>query len=243
MYKTYTERIIENKGQWIPIKYLRDKYIKKLLIKNKKLIEEEKLNPIGMKYPLLPPMIVGTEDNELNNKNREILSEILYTQYNKNINKTLHNYFLNNKGNAMHKALRYFDMYEKHFSRFRGKDINILEIGIQNGGSSKMWKYYFTNEFPNAKVNIYGIDIDPKCKEFEEDGIKIFIGSQEDRSFLQNVKKQIPKLDILIDDGGHTMGQQIVTFEEMYNHIKHDGLYWCEDVGTSYWQEIYGGGV
>lgn len=242
MYKTYTERIIEKKYQWIPIKFLRDKYIEKLLIKNKKIIEEERINPIGQKYRLLPPMVVGTENNEQNNKNRQILEDILNTEYNANTEKILHKYFLNNKSNAIHKALRYFDMYERHFSRFRGKNVNILEIGIQNGGSSKMWKHYFTQGFPNAKVNIYGIDIDPRCKEFEEDGIKIYIGSQEDRDFLKEIKKKIPKIDILIDDGGHTMMQQIVTFEEMYEHIKYDGLYWCEDVGTSYWQEIYMGG-
>ena len=46
--------------------------------------------------------------------------------------------------------------------------------------------------------------------------IKIFVGSQSDRNFLRKIKSEIPKVDILIDDGGHTMEQQIVTFEEMY---------------------------
>ena len=49
-------------------------------------------------------------------------------------------------------------------------------------------------------------------------------------------------IDILIDDGGHTMKQQRITFEEMYTHVKEEGVYVCEDLHTSYWLE-YGGGV
>lgn len=99
-----------------------------------------------------------------------------------------------------------------------------------------MWKNYFGE---NAKV--YGIDIDPRCKEFEEENLEIFIGSQSDRHFLKGIKKSIPKVDILIDDGGHTMEQQIVTYEELFDHIKEEGVYLCEDLHTSYWAE-YGGG-
>ena len=64
-----------------------------------------------------------------------------------------------------------------------------------------MWEYYFTKNNPNAKVNIYAIDIDERAKEIEGGRIKIFIGSQSDRNFLREVKAEIPKIDILIDDG------------------------------------------
>lgn len=112
----------------------------------------------------------------------------------------------------------------------------ILEIGVMHGGSLQMWKEYFG---PRAKV--YGVDINPKCKEFEEENIKIFIGSQSDRNFLRNLKASLPPLDILLDDGGHEMEQQIVTFEEMFPHIKSDGTYLCEDLHTSYWGEFGAG--
>jgi hypothetical protein len=51
----------------------------------------------------------------------------------------------------------------------------------------------------------------------------------------------MPKIDILIDDGGHTMQQQIATYEELFPHIDPNGVYLCEDLHTSYWPE-YGGG-
>ena len=35
----------------------------------------------------------------------------------------------------------------------------------------------------------------------------MFIGSQEDRRFLKHLHDILPPLDILIDDGGHTMNE------------------------------------
>ncbi len=149
---------------------------------------------------------------------------------------SLSEFFFSNKGNLINKWHHYFEIYDRHFSKYKGKDITLLEVGVFHGGSLQMWKNYF-----GANSKVYGIDINPECKKFEEGNTKIFIGSQEDRSFLRDVLKQIPKLDILIDDGGHTMRQQIVSFEEMYDHIKEDGIYLCEDIHTSYWKK-YGGG-
>ncbi|MBS4063751.1 MAG: class I SAM-dependent methyltransferase [Chitinophagaceae bacterium] len=149
----------------------------------------------------------------------------------------LQNYFLNNTGRVINKWEHYFDIYERHFSKYREKpNVVILEIGVANGGSIEMWRNYFG---PNAKI--FGIDINPECKKFESDNVEIFIGSQSDKNFLNQVKQSIPKLDILIDDGGHTMSQQIATFDVMFEHVKSDGIFLCEDVHTSYWLP-YGGG-
>lgn len=132
--------------------------------------------------------------------------------------------------------MHYFDVYERHLSKYRGKEIVMVEIGIYQGGSLQMWKEYFGD-----KAKIYGIDIDPRCKELEEENIEIFIGSQADRKFIRDLKSKIPKIDILLDDGGHTMRQQIVTYEELFSHVKTDGVYLCEDLHTSYWL-AWGGG-
>lgn len=145
-------------------------------------------------------------------------------------------FFRNNTERLIHKWNHYFQVYDRHFSRFRNKQIVVLEIGISQGGSLRMWKDYFG---PNAII--YAIDIDPRCKQFEEENVNIFIGSQSDRKFLRGIKNEMPKVDILIDDGGHTMRQQRVSFEELFDHVKSDGVYLCEDLHTSYWLE-YGGG-
>jgi hypothetical protein len=148
----------------------------------------------------------------------------------------LEHYFRNNHKRLIHKWNHYFDIYERHFHRYRNKEVVILEIGLFQGGSLQMWKNYFGD-----KVKIYGIDIDPRCKAYEEENVKIFIGSQSDRQFLRSVKQEIGPVDIIIDDGGHKMKQQIISFEELFDIVKIDGLYLCEDLHTSYWLE-YGGG-
>lgn len=148
----------------------------------------------------------------------------------------LESFFNNHTGRLIHKWRHYFDVYDRHFNRFRNKDVVILEIGVAHGGSLQMWKNYF-----GEKAHIFGVDINPRCKELEEENVRIFIGSQSDRDFLRALKTRIPPLDILIDDGGHTMKQQIVTFEELFDHVKEDGVYLCEDLHTSYWLECGGG--
>lgn len=148
----------------------------------------------------------------------------------------LQEYFENNTGSLMHKWLHYFDAYDRHFSRFRGTDVHLLEIGVAHGGSLEMWKKYFG---PNARI--FGADINPQCKKLEGENVKIFIGDQGDRKFLRTLAREIPRVDILIDDGGHSMRQQIATFEELYAKVSDTGVYLCEDTHTSYWPAFRGG--
>ncbi|MCA9817257.1 MAG: class I SAM-dependent methyltransferase [Candidatus Obscuribacterales bacterium] len=145
--------------------------------------------------------------------------------------------FEKNQGRLIDKWTHYFDIYHRHFARFRNKPVKVLEIGVFKGGSLAMWRKYFG---PQAKI--FGVDIDPVCKDFEEDGIKVIIGDQEDRTFLRKLVAQVGALDIVIDDGGHTMKQQINSFEELYPKVKPGGVYLAEDLHTSYWSE-YGGGL
>ena len=105
-----------------------------------------------------------------------------------------------------------------------------MEIGVFRGGSLDMWNYYFDND-----CKIFGIDTNPDCKQFEKDNIKIIIGDQGDPLFWDNFNEAGINFDIIIDDGGHMMHQQIITFEKMYPMVKDQGVYLCEDTHTSYW--------
>ena len=148
----------------------------------------------------------------------------------------LERFFYGGKHRQLSKWLHYFEIYDRHYAKYRNKAPVVMEIGVFRGGSLQMWKEYFGKD-----AQIIGVDIDERTKAFEEDQIHIEIGSQADRDFLKQLKSKYPKIDILIDDGGHTMEQQITTFEEMFCHISADGVYLCEDLHTSYWKE-YGGG-
>jgi hypothetical protein len=129
------------------------------------------------------------------------------------------------QGRGIWKWRHYFDIYDRHFNRFRGQEVHVLEIGIFSGGSLEMWKNYFGPE-----ARIYGIDIEPACKKYEDCSTKIFIGDQGDRQFWNRIKSEIQGIDIIIDDGSHIPEQQIVTFEEMLPYLSPGGVYLCEDI-------------
>ena len=148
----------------------------------------------------------------------------------------LQRYFEDNRGRLIDKYTHYFDIYERYFSRFRNTEVHFVEIGIFQGGSLQMWKHYF-----GPKARIYGVDINPECKKFEEDQISVFIGDQSDKTFLRQLTQRIPRMDIVLDDGGHFMDQQIASFEVLYPALAVEGVYLCEDLHTSY-QKPYGGG-
>ncbi len=118
-----------------------------------------------------------------------------------------------NEGPGIWKWKHYFDVYHRHFSRFVGREVHVLEVGIYSGGSLPMWREYF-----GEHAHIYGVDINEACRAYEDDRTKVFIGDQADRSFWAELRKAAPFIDIVIDDGGHVPEQQLVTLEEMLPH-------------------------
>jgi cephalosporin hydroxylase len=145
-------------------------------------------------------------------------------------------YFRANQGRLIHKWLHYFDIYDRHFSVYRGRKVNIVEFGVAHGGSLEMWRDYF-----GRRARITGVDLNPRCAELTGRRINVVIGDQENREFLNELGDKVGEIDIVIEDGGHTMGQQIATFEEMWPRVRDGGIFLIEDLHTSYWPK-YGGG-
>ena len=144
---------------------------------------------------------------------------------------------LTNRGLPIGKWAHYFPIYESHLLPWRNKDIFVLEIGVAGGGSAQMWNRFFG---PRAKV--VGIDIDPKCAEHEHFGVSVRIGDQSDPIFLQKIIDEFGYPDIVIDDGSHRMEHVLATFQFLYPKVPKNGVYFVEDMHTSYWPG-YGGGV
>ncbi len=123
----------------------------------------------------------------------------------------------------------YFPVYDVLFSKYRGKPITFVEIGILEGGSLFMWR-----AFLGKKARIIGVDFNPNAKKWEKDGFEIFIGSQSSPEFWEEFFEKVGDVDVLLDDGGHTYVQQIITTEMALDHIKDDGMLVVEDTHTSY---------
>lgn len=129
---------------------------------------------------------------------------------------------------------KYFPIYEKIFSKYKNKKITFVEIGILDGGSLEIWKKYFG---PDSRI--IGIDNNPACKKFENENCEIYIGSQSDKNFWSKFYQKIGKVDIVLDDGGHTNEQQIISLIESVKNINDGGIHVVEDTHSSY-QKHYG---
>jgi hypothetical protein len=135
-------------------------------------------------------------------------------------------------------------MYEHRLAPLRDKRIKMLEIGLGcdmaygPGASYYTWLDYFTN------VDLYYIEFDAACAEQwanKTTEATIFAGDQASVPFLnQFIKKAGGDWDIIIDDGGHTMEQQRTSLSVLWPYIKEGGIYFIEDLGTSY-HPTYGG--
>jgi len=148
----------------------------------------------------------------------------------------LQKYFYEISELPIYKWEHYFNIYETYFSKYRSRPILMMEIGVQTGGSTRMWKSYFHKD-----SKIVGIDINIECKKHECDGIDIHIGDQNDKKFIESLIEKYGSFDIILDDGSHINQHQINTFEWLFPHVVDGGLYLIEDTHTSYWSDCGGG--
>lgn len=115
-------------------------------------------------------------------------------------------------------------LYDHWLTHLRTEPVRMLEIGVLRGGSLRMWHEYF-----GPSATIYGADIDPPSLEIGPNVELLFV-DQTQRDSLQTMPHE---LDLIVDDGGHTMLQQQMTLAEMFEHLKPGGTYLLEDLHTS----------
>lgn len=122
-------------------------------------------------------------------------------------------------------AHTYIGEYEKLLSDYR-ENSTVLEIGICQGESLKMWNEYFINS------TVYGIDItDHYIKNLiKENKYNIIIGNATSEEILNNFHDL--KFDVVIDDGSHLINDQINSFNIFKNKMKGGGIYIIEDVNN-----------
>lgn len=126
--------------------------------------------------------------------------------------------------------MNYGKHYDDHLRRFKDYDkVNLLEIGVQSGGSTRVWHDYF-----GSRLQYIGIDINPKCIRFANSSldIKVEIGSQLDQKFLRDICNKYGPFDIVIDDGGHTAKMMMASFNVLWLCMKDKGIYVIEDLHT-----------
>ncbi|MGB8468136.1 MAG: class I SAM-dependent methyltransferase [Candidatus Babeliales bacterium] len=132
------------------------------------------------------------------------------------------------KSSRIHNYTRHYSHY---FLHLRHKPIKFLEIGFCQGASARLWDEYF------KKAELYFIDINPGVFD-DAKGLSnrchIDLIDQGNAAQLEEYALKYGPFDIIIDDGGHTMHQQITSFETLFSHVAPGGMYIIEDMHTSY---------
>lgn len=134
------------------------------------------------------------------------------------------------------------EKYELYLAPRRHDRLTLLEIGVQQGASIRMWHEFFQD------ATIAGVDVVEAPPALRELGprVRFFRADQSDPDQLRAVAEALQEsggLDIVIDDGSHICRHQITTFQVLYPYLKPGGIYFAEDVTTSYAEHPYGGGL
>lgn len=142
-------------------------------------------------------------------------------------------------GKASDKWSSYLPAYDRLFAPHRRAGVNILEIGVQNGGSLEVLGKYFAD----AGV-IIGCDIDPLCANlvYDDPRLHVVVASITSQSAYDQITALAPEFDIIIDDGSHTSADIGNAFINYFPLLRPGGVFIIEDTHTLY-RSNYGGGL
>ena len=124
---------------------------------------------------------------------------------------------LTDKG-SWHSYLRFYDHV---LEPYKNRPTTLLEIGVREGGSLLLWDRVLTH----PKSLIIGIDLVPHKVASLPSRVTSLVGD------ILTDDKQLPtEVDVVIDDGSHTLKEQIATFRKLFPLLRHGGLYVIEDI-------------
>jgi len=115
-----------------------------------------------------------------------------------------------------------------YYELFKGRQNDVrrvLEIGVNAGGSLRMWEEFFPNAY------IVGLDIRPEVL-FDVGRIRGFVADQgNEESLLQVMEKTgYSQYDLIVDDGSHEFHHQILSARTLLPFLGPEGIYVIEDI-------------
>ncbi len=120
----------------------------------------------------------------------------------------------------------YSIFYQKYFENLKSNTLNILEIGSFHGNASAALFFYF------KKSNFFAGDIYPDLFRYRSKRIKNFyVNSSEEDSIQKNIiDKFSDNFDIIIEDAGHSLKDQIISLFMLFEKLNSGGLFIVEEL-------------
>ncbi|MEH3138876.1 MAG: hypothetical protein PGN37_01600 [Mycobacterium kyogaense] len=132
------------------------------------------------------------------------------------------------------KSELYLSRYTREFGHLFERDIALLELGVQRGGSMHLWRDLF------PKGQIAGLDLNVIPVEDTSGRIHVYQGFQQDKEVLDRIAAEVAPngFDIVIDDASHLGEYTRDSFWHLFrHHLKPGGIYVIDDWGCAYWNE------
>ena len=139
--------------------------------------------------------------------------------FDKNLN-FLFEYF-----SSLKQLVGYADCFHENLNELKNKKLDILEIGLAKGGGIASLYFYFPYS------NIIGVDNNPFRIRYKSNRIRNIYVDTSSKKILQNLTSHLnQKFDIIMDDCGHRLIDQILCFSENFKNLKKGGIYIVEDL-------------
>ena len=124
-----------------------------------------------------------------------------------------------NGGGSGHKYGSVYDVFLRDL-----KCDNLLEVGIDRGGSLLVWKRYF----PEAHVQGVDVTLNRLPEPITIDGITTHNSDAYSSEFSNKFSDDF--FDLIIDDGPHTVNSQKEFIRLYFPKLKKDGIMIIEDI-------------
>lgn len=122
----------------------------------------------------------------------------------------------------------YLRWYDPLFTPLADRPIRLLEIGVKDGESLRLWRDYF------PQGTIVGLDLAPP-RLYHGSRVTVVTGDQSRPETWIDQIRDLGPYDIIIDDASHVAQPTRASFGAVWPLIVPGGLFVLEDWGVGYW--------
>ena len=177
-------------------------------------------------YIIFSEKKINLENLEINNPNLFNLNlNDLFECFNSDKGNSFFNQYARSRKKIKIQGHQYGIFYDKYFKDIKNNQLNLLELGTFKGGAAAAFSFFFKNS------RIYSGDLYPDIFNFISKRIANFkIDTSSEYSIKNEIMKNDLEYDIIIEDAGHYLKDQIISLFLLFKKLKHKGFFVIEEL-------------